>query len=160
MNVSSTIVKRRQRRSPSRILQSMSRKRKQTKIYDNSQPIAIKKKPPTPTPSVTPPATQNAPAATRPDSEDQSYLHAAILPLLRSKNRNDLSKFCWNVLAKQTGLSPQSRAAKSLKQAPETAKNRTRLAEWLRDPAQLAATHAASVVATMVVGRERIRTGS
>ena len=79
--------------------------------------------------------------------------------MLRSNNRtgNDLSKFefCWNVLAKQIGLSPQSRTATSLKQAPETARNKKRLAEWLCGPAQLAATHAASVVATMEVGRER-----
>ena len=76
---------------------------------------------------------------------------------LPCNNRNNLSKFCWKVLAKQIGLSPQSRAAKSLKQALDTARNRKRLAEWLRDPAQLAATHghAASVVATMEFGRER-----
>ena len=140
------------------------RKRTAPQRYDNSAALKKpkkkgKKKPPTKEPS----ATQDVPAThpvTDPEDqwEDQTYLENKITPLVRSiyYDNSDPSKISWRVLAMQIGLPKwwsDRRVGGTLKRALQSKMCRKKLAEWLHDPAQVAAALAANGVADMEVER-------
>ena len=75
--------------------------------------------------------------------------------MLLSRSRSNKIKICWKVLAKQIGLSKSS-AVSGLKRVLHTEVGRTKLAAWLHEYTQVAAAHAATVMATMEVERRRL----